>query len=442
MNHRRSEAARPWNETGPWAWIGSRAGLFLLTGLVLHGCGGDASHGSAIIAPSSARTPGPAPCVDPPRLPEPEVVFQGLETPWDLEEAPDGRLFLTERGGAIRVLDPDDGSIRTWATVDVDSGGELGLLGLALDPRFEVNGALYVMGRYVVPSEGVRPEALRPVVRRLRRLFRAGDEGTRHELRIDRYVERDGQGVHEATVVRGLPARDLHGGGALAFAEAGSLLYSVGDALIPWRSQDRRSALGKILRRPVSGAREGGRPPVPDGLAALGVRNSQGIAVHEGTGVVFFIDHGPSGLPDEEGRTGADELNVLVDGGNYGWPVVAGAVPVSGFVEPIVEWTPAIAPAGIAVHPDHGPDGELVVWVTGLRGQALHRLEVLPGSGLTGWSVRCETRYFEHEAGRFRAVTVARDGTLWLATSNRDGRGTVRDGDDQILRVRPMGVVP
>jgi glucose/arabinose dehydrogenase len=407
----------------------------LSVGLFL-GCeGGGPPPGGVTRAgpPEGVALPG---CAAPPVLTEVIEVAAGLDTPWGLAWTPDGRIFVTERPGRIRVVNPETGATRAWAHPGVDAADELGLMGIALDPGFASNGLLYVVGRFPTPSELRTPSILRPLVRRFRAAFVSGDVGAPHELRVLRWKDEGGAGRLDGTVLRGIRARSLHGGGALAFDSRGGLLLSVGDALDPWAAQDDASPLGKLLRIAEPRSGEGGRPVLPDVRVASGVRNSQGIGVHPSTGTVFFVDHGPSGLADEDRRTGSDELNVLEPGANYGWPRVAGAVEESGVEAPLVDWSPAIAPAGLEVT-DHPDDPRIAVaWVTALRGQALHRIELerIPETG--SWGARCEDVYLEATHGRLRSVLAAPGGDLWVGTSNRDGRGRVRGGDDRLLHLR------
>ena len=162
----------------------------------------------------------------------------------------------------------------------------------------------------------------------------------------------------------------------------------------------------------------------------------QGLAWHPDTDELFAIDHGPSGMEQEDYRGNRDELNVVRPGDHLGWPIVTGTTSGDGLRSALMSWTPAIAPAGLAIY-----DGPVEAWfgdafVTGLRGETLRRLD-LEASGDASWRVTCEDVLFQQDFGRLRFVRVAPDGTLWISSSNGDGRGVPREEGDVILRVRP-----
>lgn len=382
-------------------------------------------------------------CMNLPAVTGVEVVAEGLETPWAMAGASDGRVFLTERPGRIRVI--EEGVLRPepWFELPVREADEVGLMGLALHPRFEENGYLFVMGTFPAPGSSGPLAFLGPITRRLRAWFRPWDEGTASVSRIYRITDRDGQGVDPERVVDRIPARIIHGGGAMAFDDVGRLIYAVGDGMSPWSSQNEASLLGKLLRVDVDEALEGpGVEPYFGEIVASGVRNSQGIAVHPSTGDVFFIEHGPSGMDAEGGRRNRDELNHFGESDNYGWPMATGAVRDSRFRTPIYEWTPAIAPAGLALAETGGPGGEVVAYVAGLRGRVLVRMVLSRNEGSGEWVAGCQDRLLPSDHGRLRSVLVEPDGSLLVATSNRDGRGMAGPQDDRVLRVRFGGEPP
>ena len=341
-----------------------------------------------------------------------EVVAGGLEVPWDLAFAPDGRIFVTERPGRIRMVAAGALVAEPWAELPVEAVGEAGLTAIALAPDFATSGAVLVLGT-----------------------FRAEDGGL--ENRIVRLEERGGRGAAPRVLVGGLPADRLHAGSALEVGPDGLLYVTTGDTRTPRLAQDPGSLAGKLLRYHPDGRpapRAGGEGPV----LALGLRNSQGLAWHP-SGALLASEHGPSGFADEGSRTGLDELNLLVPGGNYGWPDAAGP-SASGdgrFVDPLATWSPAIAPSGLAVLTDpRFPEWHGHAFLGALRGQHLRRV----GLELAGGTLRAtgeEATLLEGSFGRIRAVVAAPDGTLHLTTSNRDGRGDPAPEDDRILRLVP-----
>ncbi len=373
-----------------------RTAAGLAAAALLAGCGG-----------SPTRLP-PAPPTAGVAL---DTVARGLAVPWDLAFAPDGRIFVTERAGRIRVI--ENGVLRPapWATLDVARRSEMGLMGIALAPDFARTGHVYVVGTFAVGEE-------------------------RTENRVYRLTERAGRGVEPRLMLEGIPAARYHAGAALRFGPDGMLYLTTGDATRPGSAQDTASLAGKVLRmRP-----DGGVPadnPVPGSYAfARGVRNPQGLAWHPRTGDLFAPDHGPTRLPREWFRAGRDELNAIVPGGNYGWPRAAGDQGGDRYLRPLVEWTPAIAPGAMVFYTGGDFPWRDNAFVAALRGKQLLRvvLERAPG-GRGGWRAVASEPLFRGALGRIRAVAMGPDGHLYLTTSNRDGRGEPSPGDDLLLRV-------
>lgn len=342
-----------------------------------------------------------------------DTVVSGLRVPWDLAFAPDGRIFLTERAGWIRVI--QEGILRPepWATLDVARRSEMGLMGIALAPDFARTGHVYVVGT-----------------------FAAGNDRT--ENRIYRLTERDGRGVEPRLVLSGIPAARYHAGAALRFGPDGMLYLTTGDATRPHRAQDGASLAGKVLRMRPDGGVPVDNPTPGSRVLALGVRNPQGLAWHPRTGELFAPDHGPTRLPREWFRAGRDELNVIRPGGNYGWPHAAGDQGGDEYLRPLVEWTPAIAPGAMAFYTGDAFPWRDNAFVAALRGRALLRivLERGPETRRT-WRAAAVEPLFRGELGRLRAVVMGPDGHLYFTTSNHDGRGEPSAGDDLLLRIVP-----
>jgi aldose sugar dehydrogenase len=342
-----------------------------------------------------------------------DTVASGLQVPWALDFAPDGRIFVTERPGTIRVIEDGELLPEPWAVLEVAQRSEMGLMGIAIAPDFAESRHVYVVGSFEVAGGGI-------------------------ENRVLRFTERGQRGEDPQLVLGGLPAARYHAGAALGFGPDGMLYLTVGDATRPGDSQDLESLAGKILRlRP-----DGGVPadnPIPGSLVyALGIRNSQGIDWHPETGDLFASDHGPSGLPRERFRRHRDELNLIRPGGNYGWPEASGMQEGDSFILPLVEWTPAIAPGGIAFYTGSDFPWRQSVFVAALRGEQLLRVELERARGATGgWRAVGSESLMEGELGRIRAVKMGSDGFLYLTTSNRDGRGDAAPRDDLLLRIVP-----
>lgn len=363
---------------------------------------------------------------------EVSVVARGLEVPWDMEQAPDGRIFVTERPGRIRVVQEGSVEPRPWADLETYDESEAGLMGLALAPDFQDSGHLYVavtVLRFPVSGWARIPGVL---VRRVERLF--GAPGTAAQLRVVRFTERDGQGTDPVVILDGIPAFELHAGAALAFGPDGALYLSMGDGGIPGAAADPGDPRGTILRIHADGTVPTDNPMAGSPVYAWGFRDVQGLAWSPFDGGLWATDHGPTGLDTEAFRTGRDELNRVEPGGDHGWPRVSGRAALEGTVLPVVEWTPAIAPAGLAVvaRTDSPWFGDLLV--TGLRGRQLRRVVPDPTAG----GVVCQEVLLDGEYGRLRGIHPLADGSLLVSTSNRDRRGVPAPEDDRILRVFPL----
>lgn len=335
--------------------------------------------------------------------PSAETVVGGLEVPWAIDFAPDGRIFLTERPGRIRVV--RDGQLQPapWMTIQVADISEAGLLGLALDPRFAQN--RYVYAAYTYRDGGGR------LMNRLVRLREDGGRGTLDRVLVDN--------------VGGAPNHD---GGRVKFGPDGKLYWTMGDAQNAALAQDRSSLNGKILRLNPDGTVPADNP-FPNSLVyAYGQRNPQGLAWQPGTGRLYATDHGPSG---GQGCC-RDEVNLIEAGKNYGWPVITGDQQREGMVSPVIQSGESVtwAPGGATVV-SRGPWAGSLLF-TGLRGQALYRVLFDPTDPrrVAGFQV-----LFERQFGRLRDVVEGPDGNLYLATSNRDRRGSPAQDDDRVIRL-------
>lgn len=332
-----------------------------------------------------------------------ETVAVDLEVPWEVAFLPGGDLLVTERPGRlVRLPNPGSGQGPVspadgarWSIPGVREVGEGGLMGLALHPEFAENGWVYVM----LTGEG------------------AGGV----ENRVERYRLTE-EGPTDRTVILGdIPGARFHDGGRIAFGPDGMLYVTTGDATEAQLAQDRESLAGKILRLDEEG---GAAPdnPFDTRVWSWGHRNPQGLAWDD-RDQLWSTEHGRSGL-----QSGLDEVNRIQPGLNYGWPEIQGDEDAPDMEPPVVHSGPEYtwAPAGAAWW-----EGRL--FFAGLRGEALY--EVRPQE--TSPEPRA---HFHGDYGRIRAVRVGPDGALYFSTSNRDGRGRVRDGDDKILRLAPRAL--
>ncbi len=354
-------------------------------------CGGDGDEPSAESPPAAdppAEQQSPARAGDEPRL---ETVATGLEAPWEIAFLPDGSALVTERPGRVRLLDADGRlSEQPVATIDrVAALGEGGLLGLAVDPDFEQNAFVY--------------------------LYRTTDTGNE----VVRFTYSDGGLAEQVVIVDGIQAAGIHNGGRLAFGPDGALYVTTGEAGDPALSQDPASRNGKLLR--VQGFR-GASPQVE--IVSSGHRNVQGLDWQPGSERLYATEFGESDN---------DEVNLIEQGGNYGWPDATGDDDGGGrFVPAAATYADVVAPSGATFVSEPGSAWSGDLLFATLVGEAIHRLPVARDG-----TVGEDEALFEGELGRVRTVVEGPDGALYALTNNTDGRGSPREGDDRIVRITP-----
>jgi len=334
-----------------------------------------------------------------------DVILRGLEAPWAIDFASDGRILINERPGRIRVARGSQLQPAPWMTLEVADVSEAGLLGLALDPQFAQTGFVYVAYTYRAPSG-----------RFANRLVRLRDDPATGRGTLDRVLMDD---------VAGAPNHD---GGRVRFGPDGRLYWTMGDAQQQDRAQDRSSPNGKILRLNPDGTIPGDNPFVNTPIYSVGHRNPQGLAWQPGTRRLYATEHGPSG-----GQACCrDEVNYVEPGGNYGWPVITGDERREGMLPPVIHsgTTVTWAPGG-AAFVSRGPWAGSLVFV-GLRGQALYR--VILDANDPRRVANFET-LLERQFGRLRDVVEGPDGALYILTSNRDRRGSPAPDDDRVIRL-------
>ena len=337
-------------------------------------------------------------------------VASGLQSPWSLAFLPDGRMLVTERPGRLRLVGADGTvSAPIEGVPTVHARGQGGLLDVALGPNFVEDGL--IVFAYAEPTErGARTAVARA---------RLDIEGLRlHDVRRIFAQDEDPSGNH-------------HWGSRLVFAPDGTLFVTLGDRFHPReRAQALDSHLGKVVRITLDGGvptdnpfatRAGARPEI----WSYGHRNVQGAALHPQTGELWTHEHGPQG---------GDEVNRTRAGLNYGWPEVTygreyvtgrkiGEAETRADVEPpVLQWTPSIAPSGMAFYSgDVFPAWKGSLFVGSLKFQILARLE------LDGGRVVHEERLLGELGRRIRDVRQGPDGHLWL----------VDETEGRILRLDP-----
>ena len=367
--------------------------------------------------PMPACSPSPAPPQNnpPPETPAPpqiptttftaadgtrfgvQIFLTRLEVPWSLAFAPDGRMFIAERPGRVRIV--QNGQLAAEPALvlnDVFAEGEAGVLGLALHPDFAQNGFVYIAYTARIGSGPVN--------------------------RLVRYREVNGQLGERAVLVDNIRAAAIHDGARVRFGPDGLLYMSMGDAADTSTSQNLSSLNGKLLRFTDEGRTPSGNP-FTSPVWSYGHRNPQGFDWAP-NGDLWEAEHGP---------TGFDEINLIERGGNYGWPIITGGQTRAGMVTPVLFFNPSIAPSGASFYRGTTIGGfRNNLFVATLAGMSLLRVRFDPADPRR---IVDQERLLQGLYGRLRDVVSGPDGALYVSTSNRDGRNTPVADDDRVLRI-------
>nr|WP_306839518.1 PQQ-dependent sugar dehydrogenase [Catenuloplanes nepalensis] len=348
-------------------------------------------------APSGSATPGGAGSSGDAAV---TVLARGLDVPWGIAFLPDGGALVTERdtGRLLKVGPESDRTgprVRAIADLSdaVEPGGEGGLLGIAVSPEFKADSTVFVY--YTTPDDN-----------RVGSFTLTEDQSTQ-----------DLPKVAPKPILTGIPRSDVHNGGRVEFGPDGFLYVSTGDGSDGDLAQDPKTLGGKILRITRDGEPAEGNPDAASPVWSLGHRNVQGLA----------WDAGKRLYATEFGQDTFDELNVIEPGKNYGWPAVEGAPPSPDpkFTAPLVTWpTDEASCSGLAMV-------ERTLVAACLKGQRLWLVETTEQGTVFGSPSEALAGQF----GRLRTAVAAPDGSVWISTSNTDGRGTPAADDDRIIRL-------
>lgn len=344
------------------------------------------------VSPADSPTTSPASSRSPisssnPNREDIEIIAENLDIPWEVAFLPEGDILVTERPGTLLRIGEDRQAIPVSG---VRHTGEGGLMGLALHPEFTNNNWVY--------------------------LYLTSDQNGRITNRVERYVLNGSTLSDRTVIIDGVPGSAVHDGGRIEFGPDGYLYIGTGDAGNENSAQDTDSLAGKILRLNDDGSIPADNP-FNNAVYSYGHRNVQGLA-WDNQGRLWATEHGPSGS-----QTGNDELNLIERGNNYGWPVIRGTQERNGMVRPIFEsgrnetWAPG--------------DVEFLnekLYFVGLRGGTLYEFDTETNELI---------KHLENEYGRLRAVRLGPDEGLYITTSNTDGRGQIREGDDKLIKINP-----
>lgn len=335
------------------------------------------------------------------------IIAKGLEVPWEILWSPDNHIWVTERTGNVLRINPENRQIQVLLELDVAQQGESGLLGMALHPDFPNTPWVYLVYTYF--------------------------ESTSIKERLSKFIYQQDQLINEQVLISNIPGNTYHDGSRLIFGPDDKLYMTTGDAGNMSSAQDPNSLSGKILRINDDGTVPADNPVAGSYIWASGSRNAQGLDFSP-AGILYSSEHGP----DTD-----DEINIIEMGRNYGWPNVRGLCNTPEELvfceqfnvrEPIQTYTPTLALAGIAYYNhDLIPEWNNSLIVTSLKAGKLLVLHL----DETGMTITGSTTVYDNTLGRLRDVCISNDGRVFVSTSNRDGRGTPKPGDDKIIEIKP-----
>ena len=324
------------------------------------------------------------------------VIATNLDVPWALAFLPfdfatrpstggQGKpdILVTERKGTVRLIKNGQLELSPIAVINVKQTGESGLHGIAIDPDFNKNHFVYLYYTY------------------------SGD-GDQTLNRVSRYIYTNQNLTSEKIIVDKIPGAIFHDGGRIKFGPAsrgepdGYLYITTGDATNPSLSQNKNSLAGKILRIANDTVE----------VYSYGHRNPQGITWDD-KGNLWETEHGNSAT---------DEINLIEQGKNYGWPTITGDQTKFDMVSPKIQsGSNTWAPAGTAFLNSS-------IYFGGLRGTALFQYNI---------KTKQLKEHFKNQFGRIRDVVLGPDNMLYITTSNMDGRGKPGLDDDKIIKINP-----
>ncbi len=342
-----------------------------------------------------------------------KTIAANLDTPWEILWGPDDFIWFTERSGKISRVNPDTGEVfEVIQIADAREVGEGGLLGMVLDPGFSTNNYFYVAYNFYAA-------------------------GNNYREKIVRYTFNPATGKADSPLVllNTISGANNHNGCRLIISPDKKLIFTTGDSQDTSNSQNINSLNGKTLRINLDGSVPEDNPLQGSPVWTWGHRNPQGLAFSPDSTILYSSEHGPNSN---------DEINIIQKGRNYGWPAVEGFCNTSNeitfcndsnVVEPIFAWTPTLAVAGIDFYnSDLIPEWKNSLLVTSLKASRITQLLL----NESGTEVLNTKDFFAGTFGRLRDICISPDGKVYVAVSNRDGRGNPKTDDDKIVEISPI----
>lgn len=337
------------------------------------------------------------------------VVAENLDTPWEIIWGPDDHIWMTERYGRVSRLNPETGEVQELLIIDyVYEQSEAGLLGMVLYPDFDNNPHVFITYNFL--------------------------QGNEIQQKLVRYTY-DGENlINPLEILSNIGGNTTHDGARLWIDEDLKLYMTMGDARRKdeFPPQEIDNLHGKLLRFNLDGSIPDDNPFPNNPVWSYGHRNAQGLVF--ANGIIYSSEHGTNQ---------DDELNIIEKGRNYGWPLVEGYCDTeeeiefceaNNVAEPIAAWTPTLAVCGLDYY-DHDLIAE---WNNSLLMVVLKSARLVQMKlDEEGKNIIDEKHFFVNEYGRLRDICISPKGKVYIATSNRDGRGNPAEADDRILEISP-----
>ncbi|MGA1050139.1 MAG: PQQ-dependent sugar dehydrogenase [Minisyncoccia bacterium] len=331
-------------------------------------------------------------------------VISDLYVPWSIVFPTNDSMYIAQRSGEIVHYKNYQKQADFYKFSEISATNEEGLMGMVLDPDYPNSPYIYASLAY--------------------------EEDNQMFVKVVKLTDVNNQGNDIQILLDKIPAAKFHAGSRLRFGPDQKLYITTGDATKKEIAQDINSLGGKILRMNKDGSIPEDNPFSNSYIYSYGHRNPQGIDFDPISGVLFSTEHGPSLF---DGAAGGDEVNRILPGKDYGWPKVSHTQSTPEAIDPLLVFTPAVAPAsGVFYAGNKYPNLKNAFLFGGLRGEGIFVIYLDES--------REKVKSYEKlniAEGRIRDIAISPDGYIYFSTSNRDGRGTANDKSDQIFRLEP-----